>query len=75
MRRFRNGGVTGKITRGAVKKKGNSNKTTGREIVRTGRTLDERSGARVRDNDSLNKGESLKGKYRRMDTMRWVKEN
>ena len=71
LRRFRNGGVTGKITRAVVQK----NKNTGKEIVRTGRTLDERSGARGRDNNSLNKRQSLKGKYRRMDTMRWVNEN
>ena len=58
LKRFRNGGVTGKIT--------------GKEIVRTGRTRD---GARDRDNDSLNKGQSLKRKYRRMDTIRWAKEN
>ena len=62
-------------SRKIVHKKGTSNKNTGKEIVRTGRTSDERSRARGRDNNSLNKRQSLKGKYRRMDTMRWVNEN
>ena len=46
---------------------GVTGKITGKEIV----TLD---GARGRD-DSRNKGQSLKGKYRWMDTIRWTKEN
>ena len=48
LRKFRNGGVTGKITRAVVHdrfKKGTASKNTDKEIVRTGRTSDERSGA------------------------------
>ena len=75
LRRFRNGGVTGKITRAVVQKKGNSNKNTGKELVRTGKNSDKRNGAWGRDNNSLNKRQSLKGKYRRRDIMRWVNEN
>ena len=36
--------------------------------MRTGRTSDERSGAWGRDNNSLNKRQSLKGKYTRTKT-------
>ena len=91
----RNGGVslrsTGYITKAVElsvhdrfkKGRGTATKNTGKEIVRTGRTSDDKGGALGRDNtranNSANERKSLKerhsGGYRRKDIMRWINDN